>query len=83
MAAPRFAHAAGGWLGINGVVHTNPEGCYDSALWPLSVDNHTDAPVIICSGCTCSGDELQTVEPGDHAVSEFGSSVLVLDSNDD
>jgi hypothetical protein len=82
VAVPGLAQAAQGWLGINGVVYNNPQGCYESGRWPLSVDNHTDQPVVIYSGPGCSGEPLRDVFPSEHVVSEFGRSVLVPDPND-
>ncbi|MFC4033892.1 hypothetical protein ACFO3J_20755 [Streptomyces polygonati] len=82
VAVPGLSHAADGWLRINGKVYEQPRGCYDSDLWPLSVDNHTDQPVVVYSGSGCSGDQLTVVFPGQHVVSEFGQSVDVPDPND-
>ncbi|WP_329371394.1 hypothetical protein OG896_33610 [Streptomyces sp. NBC_00669] len=83
MAVPAFAQAAAGTLIVDGRAYQNPQGCYDSNRWPLTVDNQTDQPVVVYSGPHCSGDLLRIVGPGERAVSEFGQSVLVPDSNDD
>ncbi|MDI5966950.1 hypothetical protein [Streptantibioticus silvisoli] len=83
VAVPQSALAAGGVLVVNGTVYENPQGCYESELWPLRVENRTDQPVIIFSGPGCSGEELRVVFPGQHAVAEFGQSVSVPDPNGD
>jgi hypothetical protein len=71
------AWAASGTLIINGRAYNNPSGCYNSDRWPLSVANHTDAPAVISEGQGCSGEQLDTVFPGDSTVSEFGGSVYI------
>jgi len=44
LAGPGFANAAEGRLVVNGTIHDNPQGRYDSDQWPLGVDNPTDQP---------------------------------------
>jgi hypothetical protein len=82
VAVPALAHAAEGRLIINGTVYDNPQGCYDSNRWPLSVANMTAQPVVIYSGTGCSGEELRVLFPHEHTVSEFGQSVSVPDPDD-
>ncbi|WP_405715713.1 MULTISPECIES: hypothetical protein [unclassified Streptomyces] len=71
------AGAATGDLIINGKVHSNPSGCFDSDRWPLGVDNRTDDLVLIFEDASCSGSVIAVVPPGSRQVSEFGASVFV------
>ncbi|MEU9315296.1 hypothetical protein [Streptomyces sp. NPDC048295] len=71
------AAAATGDLVINGKVHVNPSGCFDSDRWPLSVQNRTNEMVLIFDSPNCSGRVIAVVPPGSSQVSEFGASVFV------
>ncbi|MEU9608187.1 hypothetical protein [Streptomyces sp. NPDC048057] len=77
VAVPQSAFAANGDLILNGVVHHDPSGCFDSTRRPLFVDNRTDEYVYVFTGADCTGRVVEVVPPDERAVSEFGSSVYV------
>ncbi|ARF57951.1 hypothetical protein [Streptomyces gilvosporeus] len=77
LALPTSAHAANGTLIVNGVEHDSPSGCYPSGQWPLRVTNRTDGPAYVMSGADCAGSVVAVAQPGQSAVSEFGSSVYI------
>ncbi|MFI8928711.1 hypothetical protein ACIG3E_13665 [Streptomyces sp. NPDC053474] len=77
LALPGSALAAEGVLIVGGVEYVDPEGCYDTDIRPLTVDNHTDEVALVFSGPDCTGALLALVAPGESAVFEFGTSVYV------
>ncbi|MGW5675703.1 hypothetical protein ACWEV4_11585 [Streptomyces sp. NPDC003860] len=77
VAVPQSAYAANGDLILNGVVHHDPSGCFDSTRRPLFVDNRTDEYVFVFSSGGCTGRVIDVVPPNERAVSEFGTSVYV------
>ena len=76
-AAPGRALAASGTLVLSGVKYTNPTGCYNSTLRPLSAANHTDESFLVFDAADCTGKPLGVVAPGKSRTFEFGASVYV------
>ncbi|TQF02504.1 hypothetical protein E6W39_09745 [Kitasatospora acidiphila] len=71
------AGAATGTLVLNGQRITNPQGCYNSDLWPMGVGNETDKAVLVFDGGDCDGQVIASLPPGRNGVFEFGASVRV------
>ncbi|MEU2128423.1 hypothetical protein [Streptomyces sp. NPDC018352] len=71
------ASAAQGDLVVNGMVYSDPSGCYPSNRWPLTVENYTNDLAVIFQSADCTGPILGIVRPGSSEVSEFGGSVFI------
>lgn len=71
------ASAAQGDLVVNGMVYSDPSGCYSSNRWPLTVENYTNDLAVIFQSADCTGPILGIVRPGSAEVSEFGGSVFI------
>ncbi|WP_117397703.1 hypothetical protein [Actinomadura spongiicola] len=72
------ALAARGTLTLSGNRYTNPtQGCYNGQYRPLTVENHTDAPVFVFDDHNCHSERLGTVPPGQTRLFEFGNSVFL------
>ncbi|MGW1643083.1 hypothetical protein [Streptomyces lavendulae] len=71
------AHAANGFLVIDGTEHEDPSGCYRLGDFaPSKVANHTDDTVWVWSGTNCDGHGTQRITPGETAIGR-GRSVYV------
>ncbi|AJT67206.1 hypothetical protein T261_5586 [Streptomyces lydicus] len=78
LAVPGPAHAANGFLVIDGRPVIHPSGCYESADSPTLVVNRThDAIAYIFTGPDCTGDIDTVVQPGRLAESDTGASVWI------
>lgn len=63
LAVPGSAFAANGFLKINGVVHTNPSGCFE--IRQLStVLNFADMPALVHNVPGCAGGVVQVIPTG-------------------
>ncbi|QKW47143.1 hypothetical protein [Streptomyces microflavus] len=86
-AVPTFAHAAVGYLGINGTMHMNPsQGCMKFADAPTFTEiyNRTDAVVSVYPTTDCTGDPVRTVLPNsDSGQIDIGASAMVHKSPSD
>lgn len=72
------ALAAQGTLTVSGDRFVNPaRGCYSGRIWPLSVDNHTNARVFVYDNTACQGTPSGAVDSGQSQVFEFGQGVYV------
>ncbi|MFC3994951.1 hypothetical protein ACFOVU_03440 [Nocardiopsis sediminis] len=74
---PATAHAAEGYIVLNGQRTDNPSGCYNAPYWPLTVENQTDQPVTVHNAPNCQGVIVAVVPSGASATEEFGVSVSV------
>ena len=60
------AHAADGVVFTNGFPHENPSGCISPprAMTEGTLENQTNAPVLVYSEPDCSGAVVELVPPG-------------------
>ncbi|MFF9768430.1 hypothetical protein ACIGXF_14180 [Streptomyces sp. NPDC053086] len=63
LAVPSPAHAANGFIVIDGVVHTHPSGCIEIPKLS-SVFNVTDIPALVHNVPGCAGGIVQIIPPG-------------------
>ncbi|MET8992225.1 hypothetical protein ABZW49_42835 [Nonomuraea wenchangensis] len=78
-ALPSTAHAAIGWMTINGRTFMDPSGCHTETVFqPLNVNNRTDRRAIIFPLPDCNG-ELVAVLPKDSADSYYGATSVLID----
>ncbi|NYI04328.1 hypothetical protein [Allostreptomyces psammosilenae] len=72
-----LASAATGTLHIAPNSYTNPSGCYNAQIWPLTIRNNTNETATVYSNPDCRGQVLGTVPPGGSGTFEFGASVYI------
>ncbi|MFE3442962.1 hypothetical protein ACFXNW_08015 [Nocardia sp. NPDC059180] len=80
--APGAAHAAGGTLNLNGELHANPVGCFNTgdsfySTLQTTVGNSTDRAITLYAGPDCAGQALGVIEPNTIGYVPTGGSVSV------
>ncbi|MFF8287316.1 hypothetical protein ACF1DY_28415 [Streptomyces albus] len=76
VAVPSSAHAANGYLLIDGTRHDNPSGCYQLPQ-DAEVENHTDQPAEVYSDDNCQGQVMETIPAGGSSFTDWGYSLRI------